>query len=100
MSVEFNVRDDWAYERYTYMSVDTPRPSGPAAGTSVVTDTGSGSGINNYQRGADGKWRVARDGWATGKALAADSGLGTFRSWARRCARHPYLTTTMPAERP
>ena len=69
-SVEFVVRDDWAYERYTYKSVDAPRPGGPAAGTPVVTDTGNG--INIYQRGADGKWRVARDGWATDKALAAD----------------------------
>jgi hypothetical protein len=32
-SVEFIVWDDWAYERYTYRSVDTPRPRGPAAGT-------------------------------------------------------------------
>ena len=69
-SVEFIVRDDWAYERYTYQSVDTPRPGGPADGTPVVTDTGNG--INIYQRGADGKWRVARDAWATDKALAAD----------------------------
>ena len=69
-SVEFIVRDDWAYERYTYKSVDTPRPGGPAAGTPVVTDTGNG--INIYQRGVDGKWRVARDGWATDKALAAN----------------------------
>ena len=68
-SVEFIVRDDWAYERYTYKSVDTPRPGGPADGTPVVTDTGNG--INIYQRGADGKWRVARDGWGTDKALAS-----------------------------
>lgn len=68
-SVEFIVRDDWAYERYTYKSVDTPRPGRPADGTPVVTDTGNG--INIYQRGADGKWRVARDGWATDKALAS-----------------------------
>jgi ketosteroid isomerase-like protein len=64
------VSDDWAYERYTYKSVDTPRPDGPAAGTPVVTDTGNG--INIYQRGADGKWRVARDAWATDKALIAN----------------------------
>ena len=69
-SVEFIVRDDWAYERYNYKSVDTPRPGGPAAGTPVVSDTGNG--INIYQRGADGKWRVARDGWATDKALVAN----------------------------
>ena len=65
-SLEFVVRDDWAYERYSYKSVDTPRPGGPAGGTTVVTDTGNG--INIYHRGADGKWRVARDGWATDKA--------------------------------
>ena len=41
-SVEFIVRDDWAYERYTYKSVDTPSPGGPADGTPVVTDTGNG----------------------------------------------------------
>ena len=69
-SIEFIVRDDWAYERYSYRSVDTPRAGGPADGTPVVTDTGNG--INIYQRGADGKWRVARDGWATDKALAAN----------------------------
>lgn len=69
-SVEFIVRDDWAYERYTYRSVDTPRPGGPADGTPVVTDTGNG--INIYQRGADGKWRVARDGWATDRAPAGN----------------------------
>ena len=69
-SVEFIVRGDWAYERYTYKSVDTPRPGGPADRTPVVTD--AGNGINIYQRGADGKWRVARDGWATDKALTAN----------------------------
>ena len=67
-SVEFTVRDDLAVERYTYRSVDTPRAGGPAAGTPVVTD--SGNGINIYQRGADGKWRVARDSWATDRPLA------------------------------
>ena len=66
-AVELVVSNDWAYERYTYKSVDTPRPDGPAAGTPVVTDTGNG--INIYQRGADGRWRVARDSWATDKAL-------------------------------
>ena len=68
-TVEFIVKDDWAYERYTYKSVDTPRLGGPADGTPVVTDTGNG--INIYRRGADGKWRVARDGWATDKPLAS-----------------------------
>lgn len=62
-SLEFVVKDDWAYERYSYKSVDTPRADGPAAGTPVVNDTGNG--INIYHRDADGAWRVARDGWAT-----------------------------------
>ena len=69
-SLEFIVKDDWAYERYSYKSVDTPRADGPAAGTPVVTDTGNG--INIYRRDADGKWRVARDGWATDKAPTAN----------------------------
>lgn len=63
---EFIVRGDLAYERYSYKSVDTPRASGPAAGTPVVTD--SGNGINVYRRGADGTWKLARDSWATEKA--------------------------------
>ncbi len=67
-SLEFVVENDWAYERYSYKSVDTPRADGPAAGTGVVTDTGNG--INIYHRGADGAWRVARDGWATDQAPA------------------------------
>ena len=69
-SLEFVMRDDWAYERYSYKSVDTPRADGPAAGTDVVTDTGNG--INIYQRGTDGKWRVARDGWAAEHAPPAN----------------------------
>ncbi|MEO5843846.1 MAG: hypothetical protein ABIQ33_03290, partial [Caldimonas sp.] len=64
-SLEFVVDDEWAYERYRYKSVDTPRADGPAAGTPVVTDTGNG--LNIYRRDASGAWLVARDAWATEK---------------------------------
>jgi ketosteroid isomerase-like protein len=58
-SVEFVVRDDLAYEWYTYKSTDTPRD-----GTGeIVTD--NGNGINIYRRGDDGSWRVWRDMWTT-----------------------------------
>ncbi len=63
---EFIVRGDLAYERYSYRSVDTPRAGGPAAGTSVVTD--QGSGLNIYRRGSDGVWKLARDSWASAGA--------------------------------
>jgi ketosteroid isomerase-like protein len=58
-SVEFVVRDDLAYEWYTYQSTDTPRDGTGA----VVTDRGNG--INIYRRGNDGTWRVWRDMWTT-----------------------------------
>lgn len=61
-SVEFVVSGDWAFERYTYTVVDTPRGGGAAA-----TDTGNG--INIYRLGDDGVWRVARDAWATSQPL-------------------------------
>jgi ketosteroid isomerase-like protein len=61
-SVEFVVSGDWAFERYTYKAVDTPRGGGEA-----YTDTGNG--INIYRLGADGVWRVARDAWATNQPL-------------------------------
>ncbi|MFC6585443.1 YybH family protein [Sulfitobacter aestuariivivens] len=57
-SVEFVVSGDWAFERYTYQAVDTPRAGGAAS-----VDTGNG--INIYRVGQDGVWRVARDVWAT-----------------------------------
>ena len=66
-SIEFVVEDGLAYETYRYKSVDTPRADGPAAGTPVVTDTGNG--INIYRRGADGRWRVSRDAWATDRPV-------------------------------
>src|SRR3954452_10149955 len=58
-SVEFVVRDDLAYEWYTYHSTDTPR----GGAGDVATDTGNG--INIYRRGDDGTWRVWRDMWTT-----------------------------------
>ncbi len=63
---EFIVRGDLAYERYSYRSVDTPRAGGPAAGTPVVID--QGSGLNIYRRGTDGTWKLARDSWASAGA--------------------------------
>lgn len=53
---EFTVSGDWAFERYSYKSTDTP-----LAGGAVVEDTGWGLVI--YHHDADGKWRVARDAW-------------------------------------
>jgi ketosteroid isomerase-like protein len=53
---EFVVNGDWAFERYSYKSGDTPLAGGP-----VVEDTGWGLVI--YHHDADGKWRVARDAW-------------------------------------
>ena len=53
---EFVVSGDWAFERYSYKSTDTP-----LAGGAVVEDTGWGLVI--YHHDADGKWRVARDAW-------------------------------------
>ena len=59
-SLGFTVSGDWAFERYTYKSTDTDRKTGVAA-------TDVGKGINVYRRGADGKWRVAIDGWSSDK---------------------------------
>jgi ketosteroid isomerase-like protein len=53
---EFIVNGDWAFERYSYASNDTP-----LAGGNPVTDTGWGLVI--YHHDPDGKWRVARDAW-------------------------------------
>ena len=53
---EFVVSGEWAFERYSYTSTDTP-----VAGGEAVTDTGWGLVI--YHHDADGKWRVARDAW-------------------------------------
>ena len=53
---EFVVNGEWAWERYSYTSTDTPVGGGDA-----VVDTGWGLVI--YHRDADGQWRVARDSW-------------------------------------
>ena len=53
---EFVVNGEWAFERYSYTSTDTP-----IGGGEVVTDTGWGLVL--YHHDADGKWRVARDAW-------------------------------------
>ena len=57
-SVEFVVTGEWAFEHYTYKSLDRPK-----AGGADVKD--SGNGINIYHHDTDGTWRVARDAWAT-----------------------------------
>jgi ketosteroid isomerase-like protein len=57
-SQEFKVAGDWAFERYSYKSTDTPK-----AGGAAVNDTGWGLVI--YHHDADGKWRVARDAFST-----------------------------------
>jgi ketosteroid isomerase-like protein len=59
-SIGFTVNGDWAFERYIYKSSDTDKKTG-----AVTTDIGKG--INVYRRGADGKWRVAIDGWSSDK---------------------------------
>lgn len=51
---EFVVSGDYAFERYSYTSTDTPVGGGKA-----VVDTGWGLVV--YHRDADGVWRVARD---------------------------------------
>lgn len=56
----FTVSGDWAFERYTYKSIDTDRKTG-----AVTTDVGKG--INIYHKDADGQWRVAIDGWSSDK---------------------------------
>ena len=61
-SEEFIVSGEWAFERYSYKSTDTPK-----AGGAPVVDTGWGLVI--YHRDADGKWRVARDSFATDRPL-------------------------------
>ena len=59
---EFVVTGDWAFERYSYRSTDTPK-----AGGQPIVDTGWGLVI--YHRDADGKWRVARDAFGTDQPL-------------------------------
>jgi ketosteroid isomerase-like protein len=61
---EFKVAGEWAFERYSYKSTDTPK-----AGGAPVVDTGWGLVI--YHHDSDGKWRVARDAFSTEAALPA-----------------------------
>ena len=61
---EFVVSGDWAFERYSYKSTDTP-----LAGGAVVEGTGWGLVI--YHHDTDGKWRVARDAWGPDHPLPA-----------------------------
>ena len=55
---EFVASCDWAFERYSYTSTDTPVGDG-----APVLDTGWGFVV--YHHDADGKWRVARDAWGS-----------------------------------
>jgi len=59
---EFVVSGDWAFERYSYKSTDTPRDGGD-----VIQDTGWGLVI--YHHDSDGTWRVARDAWGSDRPL-------------------------------
>jgi ketosteroid isomerase-like protein len=59
---EFKVAGDWAFERYSYKSTDTPKTGG-----APIEDTGWGLLI--YHHDTDGKWRVARDAFSTEAAL-------------------------------
>ena len=61
-SQEFEVAGQWAFERYSYKSTDTPK-----AGGAPVQDTGWGLVI--YHHDTDGKWRVARDAFGTDTPL-------------------------------
>jgi len=67
-SIEIVVTDGWAFERYSYLAVDTPHEGGRPS-----VDTGNG--INIYRVGTDGVWRVARDAWATNRPSRGDAGL-------------------------
>jgi ketosteroid isomerase-like protein len=62
-SISFTVSGDWAFERYSYKSKDVDKK------TAVVT-ADRGKGINIFRRGADGKWRVAIDGWSSDVPIA------------------------------
>lgn len=74
-SVELVVAGDWAFERYVYRVIDTPRAGGAA-------EVGTGHGINIYRREGDGVWRVARDIWSSGPV---DAEMDSFRG-ASSCA--------------
>jgi ketosteroid isomerase-like protein len=57
-SIGFTVSGDWAFERYTYVAQNTDRKTHAVSGD-------KGKGINIYHHDADGKWRVAIDGWSS-----------------------------------
>ena len=57
-SLGFTVDGDTAFQRYAYRVTDTSKHDG-----TVSTDVGKG--VTIFRRGADGKWRVAIDGWST-----------------------------------
>jgi ketosteroid isomerase-like protein len=61
---EFVVSGDYAFERYSYKSTDTP-----VGGGRDVVDTGWGFVV--YHRDPDGTWRVARDAFGPDHPLAA-----------------------------
>ena len=61
---EFVVSGDYAFERYSYTSTDTP-----VGGGAAVIDTGWGFVV--YHRGTDGVWRVARDAFGPDHPPAA-----------------------------
>lgn len=65
-SLGFTVSGDWAFERYTYNATDTDKKTG-----AVTTDIGKG--INIFHHDADGKWRVAVDGWSSDKPAQLQS---------------------------
>ena len=55
---ELVVCGEWAFERYSFSHVDTPRAGGDPI-------RGSGWGLLIYHLDADGVWRVARDAWGS-----------------------------------
>lgn len=61
---EFIVSGDYAFERYSYTSTDTP-----VGGGKPVVDTGWGLVV--YHRDTDGVWRVARDAFGPDHPPAA-----------------------------
>jgi ketosteroid isomerase-like protein len=65
-SLEFVVAGDWAFDRYSYTSIDTPQGGG-----TPVEDLGKGLSI--FHHDADGKWRVARDAWSSDLPLPTDT---------------------------
>ena len=61
---EFVISGEYAFERYSYASTDTP-----VGGGKPVTDTGWGFVV--YHRESDGVWRVARDAFGPDHPAAA-----------------------------